>query len=163
MARWRGVWGRFASVSAAVVASAVALTMVIASAELAVRAPTYARWANENRELVAVLKAQGVSHVYGGYWTCHRIVLDTGEGIKCATLDDDLGRGLNRYPAYWDEVRSHSQIPVFIARVEPGFATPESQLDAAVQSLLRNSGTPVSITQAGGYLIYQPSGPVAFP
>ena len=74
-----------------------------------------------------------------------------------------LRRGLNRYPAYWDEVRSHSQNPVFIARVEPGIATPEAQLDAAVQSLLSNSGMPVSVTQAGGYLIYQPSGPVAFP
>lgn len=165
-ALWRvgvGVWGRFGSVSAAVVASAVALTMVLATAELAVRAPTYARWANENRELVALLEARGVSHVYGGYWTCHRIMLETGEGIKCATLGDDLGKGLNRYPAYWDEVRSHSQIPVFITRVEPGVANPESQLDAAVQSLLSDSGKPVSITRAGGYLIYQPSGPVALP
>ena len=59
-----------------------------------------------------------------------------------------------------DRIRRY---PVFIARVEAGISTPEAQLDAAVQNLLRNSGMPVSVTRAGGYLIYQPSGPVAFP
>ena len=158
-----GVRNRFARVSAVVVAGAVALTMALATAELAAQAPTYARWAHESDDLVAVLRARGVSHVYGGYWTCHEIVFATAEGIKCATLDDDLGKGLNRYPAYWDEVTSHSSTPVFVTHLESGPISSDHQLDISVQSLLRNSGMPVSVTRVGTYSIYQPSGPVALP
>ena len=86
----------------------------------------------------------------------------TAEGITCATLSDDLGKGINRYPAYWDEVRAHSRIPVFVTRVDPG-PSPEPRLDAAVRTLLWSSGVPTSATKVGTYTIYQPSGPVALP
>lgn len=165
-ALWRlgaGARGWLGRLPVMLTAGAVALTMVVATVELAGQVPSYGRWAADNRALVAELEARGVRYVYGGYWTCHLIVFATAEGITCASLSPSLRKGVNRYPPYWDQVRAHSQIPVFVTRVEPGPTEPRPELDAAVRRLLNDSGVPFDVTRVGGYVIYQPSGPVALP
>jgi hypothetical protein len=159
----RGVGQDAGRITAALVAAAISITMVVASAELAARTSAYHRWSQDSRQLVATLKARGLTHVYGGYWTCNRLIFDTSEQILCATLNEQLGRGVNRYPAYWHEVTTNSRVPVFVTSAVSDVASTESALDAAVLDLLARSGAPFTVTRVGGYVIYQPSSPVALP
>ncbi|MGC4896216.1 hypothetical protein [Micromonospora sp. DT31] len=56
------------------------------------------------RRLADTVLRAGLHEVYGDYWTCHRLVFNTGEAVACGVLDDALRPGQNRYPAYWRRV-----------------------------------------------------------
>ena len=46
----------------------------------------------------------GLREVYGDYWTCNRLIFNTGEAVVCGVLDGGLTPGQNRYLAYWRQV-----------------------------------------------------------
>ncbi|MBQ1072867.1 hypothetical protein KBX06_06790 [Micromonospora sp. C31] len=109
-ARWRGVVG----IAAAVVLAATLGTAAVATAG-AVDAARAARAAEaRHADLVAALRQRGVRHVYGGYWTCNRLIFATREDVLCAVVDDDLRPGHDRYPPYGRAVRG-SAAPAWVA------------------------------------------------
>ncbi len=50
--------------------------------------------------LVRDLVHLGATHIYSDYWTCDRIAFQSNERILCATLDEQLQPGLDRYLPY---------------------------------------------------------------
>ena len=106
---------------------------------------------------VSALKARGITDVYGGYWTCNRLIFAAKEQIRCGVLGDDLHKGLNRYPAYWESVRSHPGPPIFVVRPD------EEALNGAVMRFLQNTGPGYLALSIDGYTIYESAGPANLP
>jgi hypothetical protein len=124
----------------------------VATAALLAHAPEYERRAGERRLLVAALERQGVSHMYGDYWTCNLVVFATRERIVCAVLSDSLRPGLDRYRPYRAEVTAADR---------PAFVMPVDHILAGrVAAWLDSTGVPYDTITVGGYRIYQPAATV---
>lgn len=75
-------------------------TAAVATGAAIATVPAHRAAEAQHVELVATLRAMGVRHVYGGYWTCNRLTFASAEDIVCAVVDDDLSPGHDRYPPY---------------------------------------------------------------
>ena len=64
-------------------------------------------------ELVQKLLALGATRIYSEYWTCNRLAFQSQEKIICATLDEQLNPGFDRYLPYRDIVRAAPH-PVYV-------------------------------------------------
>ncbi|MCI4066413.1 hypothetical protein MRQ36_29200 [Micromonospora sp. R77] len=123
-------------------------TALVATTGLVGQAADYQRLAEQRRDLVATLRADGVRHVYADYWTCNNITFATGEEIVCAVLGEDLRAGLDRYLPYRDDVNRAPR---------PTFVLPEgSTVSAAVSGHLTGEGIDPQARHVAGYDIYQP-------
>ncbi|MFI7574073.1 hypothetical protein [Micromonospora sp. NPDC049497] len=109
--------GRAATVRlvAAGVLVAVLGTGAVATAGAIATAPAARAEQARHDALVAALRERGVRHLYGGYWTCNRLTLASGEDVVCAVVDDDLSPGHDRYRPYRTTVGS-SPGAVWLAR-----------------------------------------------
>ena len=100
------------------------------------------------RQLGERLQAMGVRHVYSEYWICNRLIFNTREKVLCAGINEEAGRGSDRYTAYRDEVdRAASPAYVFQAGTlfEEGF-----------RKLLAERDLDATVTEIGRYRLYQP-------
>ncbi|HET8662317.1 MAG TPA: hypothetical protein VFM55_25465 [Micromonosporaceae bacterium] len=149
---WRVGRLRAFRLAAVAVVTAVA---VLATGQLLAAVPGYREQADEHRDLVATLGRLGVTHVYSEYWTCNRIAFDTRERIVCAVLTPAMTPGLDRRPAFRDQVR---------ASPTPAYAFPTgSPTDAAFAQRLAARAIPATVTETEGYRIYQPVNAVPLP
>jgi hypothetical protein len=101
------------------------------------------------RELAAAAQRGGITHTYGEYWTCNRLIFISRERVACAVLGKDLRPGQNRYAAYPARVEGAHR-PAFI------FAANEAP-DTAFQAYLRQHAIAASVTEVGKYRIYHPA------
>lgn len=165
-ALWRlaqGALGRAGRLAAVAVTAGVLAFASFATVDLGRNIPRYAAWEGDHAHLVAGLRERGVSHVYGGYWTCNRLIFAAREEIMCGVVDHELRRGLNRYPPYWDAVVAHSRRPAFLVLAASEVVGPEHLLDEAVRRHLEASGVPFTSTRIGAYLLYEAQGEVTLP
>jgi hypothetical protein len=52
------------------------------------------------RPLATLLRAHGITAVYGDYWTIYPLIYASGEQLSGAAVNDDLSKGRNRYSPY---------------------------------------------------------------
>ncbi|MEH1015361.1 hypothetical protein V6U90_19880 [Micromonospora sp. CPCC 206060] len=90
-----------ATVPAALPIVALAATMSAATVSVVGQVPEYTAMRDQQEQLLAALDDAGLTYVHGEYWTCNWITYLSGERTVCGVIDDRLGRGFNRYPAYW--------------------------------------------------------------
>jgi hypothetical protein len=67
-------------------------------------------------QLVQKLRDLGAVRIYSEYWTCNRLIFQSGEKIICSALDEHLDPGFDRYAPYRDIVR---RVP------EPAYVFPQ--------------------------------------
>lgn len=137
--------------AAALALAAVAATMLDATAALAGSADRIAVAASHQSQLVTTLDRAGQTHVYSEYWTCARLSYASAERIDCAAVGDDLRAGRDRVESLSD--------PVY-ADPHAVYAFPAgSTVDRAFQRYLDGRGLAYTVTDTGGYHLYQvPSG-----
>jgi hypothetical protein len=61
---------------------------------------------NQIGGLIQNLLRIGATRIYSDYWTCNNLTFRSQELIICATLDDQLQPGFDRYIAYRSAVRA---------------------------------------------------------
>jgi hypothetical protein len=147
----RAGWG-LSGTAAAGVLVALTAAMLGASAEQIAKVPGIRAEEQRSRALAAAVRQAGIRHAYAEYWTCYRLVFHTGERLACAVTTDSLRPGHDRYPPYQREVAGAAR-PAFI------FAA-DGAGDRAFRGHLRRHAIRASVTEAGGYRIYQPEAPV---
>lgn len=128
---------------------ALAATMVYTTVALITEVPTIRAEERRSRDLVTVLRQNGISRVYGDYWTCNRLIFSSREEVLCAVLGDSLRPGQNRYPGYPRQVEA-AERPAFVFTVH-------ERGDRAIRDLLRERGVDTRTIEFGEYRIYQPS------
>ncbi len=148
-----GLFERLAGTLAAALLAALAAAAALVTV-LFVATDTGAPRADERaaRELADTLRAAGPHEVYGTYWTCNRLIFNTGERVACGVLDDGLAPGQNRYPAYWARVAAASR-PGYV--VETG--SPQEQ---RLRQLLGGRADAALIADLAGYRVYHPQTPL---
>ncbi|MEU6074120.1 hypothetical protein [Micromonospora sp. NPDC047074] len=156
VACWRGtvgVLGRLAgALSTAVLAALAATTLVVTVLFAATGTEASRVEERQARELADTLRAGGPREVYGDYWTCNRLIFNTGEEVVCAVLDGDLTPGQNRYRAYWRQVGRAAR-PGYVVRVD-------SAAERRLRRLLGERADAEPVTEVGGYRVYHPREPV---
>lgn len=135
------------AVLAASTGVALAATVLFATGTAGIRAEE-----RQARRLADTLRATGPHQVYADYWTCHRLIFDTAEEVLCGVVDDQLGPGQNRYPAYWRAV-ARAERPGYVLR-------PGSAAERRLTELLAERNIPRTVTEVGGYRVYLPGTPL---
>lgn len=147
--------GRAARIGTRTVLAGAVGTALVATTGLLGQVADYQRLAEQRRELVAVLRADGIRHVYADYWTCNNITFATSEETVCAVLGEDLRAGLDRYLPYRYEVA--------LAPRRTFVLTASSPLSTAVAGHLTGRGIDPRVRHIPGYDIYQPAQNVGLP
>ncbi|MFU8873772.1 ArnT family glycosyltransferase [Micromonospora sp. SL4-19] len=147
---WRGTAGaaaRIGGAAAGLVLAALTAATVAATVAFVADAPSRRAEERQSRELAEAVRRAGLHEVYGDYWTCNRLIFNTGESVVCGVLDGALTPGQNRYPAYWKQVGRAAR-PGYVLAVgspaELGLRLRLAQADAAV------------VAEVGGYRVYHP-------
>jgi hypothetical protein len=152
VACWRGtagVTGRLAGAVATAVLAAVTATALVATGLFATDTADIRAEERQARRIAEVLRSAGPRHVYGDYWTCHRLTFTTAEEVLCGVLDDQLHPGQNRYPAYWRAV-ARAERPGYVLRVG-------SAAERRLTELLAAGDIPATVTELGDYRLYHPA------
>ena len=61
---------------------------------------------NEQNALVQRLLQLGATRIYSEYWTCNRLIFQSGEKIMCSALGNQLQPGFDRYQPFKDVVKA---------------------------------------------------------
>ncbi len=103
--------------------------------------------------LVQDLLNLGATRIYSEYWTCNRLIFQSGEQIICSSLKDNLNPGFDRYAPYGSIVR---------AAPHPAYVFPQASQQTAIldarmnrDSRFRNAFQRLTFE---GYVIYLPKG-----
>ena len=95
----------------------------------------------------------GATRIYSEYWTCNRLIFQSGEQIICSSLKDNLNPGFDRYAPYGSIVR---------AAPHPAYVFPQASQQTAIldarmnrDSRFRNAFQRLTFE---GYVIYLPKG-----
>ncbi|WP_406068004.1 hypothetical protein [Micromonospora sp. NBC_01638] len=156
VACWRGRVGALGrltgALSTAVLAALTAITLVVTVLFAVTGAAAARTEERQARELAAALRADGPREVYGGYWTCNRLIFNTDEEVVCGVLDGDLSPGQNRYRPYWRQV-GRAERPGYV--VEIG-----SPMERRLRRLLADRADAALVREVGGYRVYHPDTPV---
>ncbi|SCL23937.1 hypothetical protein GA0070624_2827 [Micromonospora rhizosphaerae] len=99
-------------------------------------------------ELADATRRVGLRDVYGDYWTCNRLIFNTGERVVCAVLEGNLSPGQNRYQPYWDQVGRAAR-PGYV--LETG-----SSEERELRRLLGDRADAALVTEVGEYRVYHP-------
>ncbi len=97
-------------------------------------------------QLDALLLRLGITRIYSEYWTCNRMIFQTRERIICASLNDTLGQGFDRYLPYRKIVR---------ATPHPAYVFPQSSPQAQYFALTHSHDPHYRRLLYVGYVIYQ--------
>ncbi|MEU8336236.1 hypothetical protein [Micromonospora tulbaghiae] len=100
------------------------------------------------RRLADAVRGAGLHEVYGDYWTCNRLIFNTGETVACGVLDGALTPGQNRYPAYWQRV-ARAPRPGYVVAVG-------SPAERTLRRLLGDRADAAVVTEVGGSRVYHP-------
>lgn len=92
------------------------------------------------------LERMGATHIYTDYWTCDRIAFQSQERIICSVLGDDLRPGLNRNPAYADEVAADPHAAYVFGDGSPQTLALSAESDGAMRQYRR--------LELDGYVVY---------
>ncbi|MFY1660797.1 hypothetical protein [Micromonospora sp. WMMD1274] len=100
------------------------------------------------RRLADAVRGAGLHEVYGDYWTCNRLIFNTGETVSCGVLDGALTPGQNRYPAYWQRV-ARAPRPGYVVAVG-------SPAERTLRRLLGDRADAAVVAEVGGSRVYHP-------
>lgn len=139
---------RLPGMAAAGLLAALAVTMVITTAQQIAVVRSIRAEDQRFRALAEAVRERGIRHAYSDYWTCNRLAFTTREGVVCAVLGDRLRPEANRVPAYLREV-TQAPRPAFVFGVG-------SAGDRAFRGYLVRHGIQAALIEAGGYHVYQP-------
>src|SRR5207244_4101258 len=106
---------------------------------------TQAAYAREDA-LVRELLHLGATHIYSEYWTCNRLIFASNERILCASLNEKLGTGFDRYLPYRTMVNADPH-PTYV------FPLHSSQTTAFAE--IHQYDTRYRQYVVDGYVIYQ--------
>lgn len=152
---WRGAAGKLARLGGALatlVLVALAAGTLAGTVAFVADAPALRAEERRARELADAVRRAGLHEVYSDYWTCNRLIFNTGERVVCAVLDGNLTPGQNRYPAYWKRV---GRAP------RPGYVVPVgSSAERGLRRLLGDRADAAVVAEAGGYRVYHPESAV---
>jgi hypothetical protein len=68
--------------------------------------PTAQAYSQQDMALVTRLESMGITHTYGGYWTCDKLAFLSQEKVICGVVSGSLYPNHNRYQHYFDVVKS---------------------------------------------------------
>jgi hypothetical protein len=85
-------------------------------------------------------------HIYSEYWTCNRIIFASDERIICASLDENLGPGFDRYLPYRAMVN---------ADPHPTYVFPLNSPQAIVFAERHRADTGYRRLSFDGYVVYR--------
>ncbi|TDB70942.1 hypothetical protein [Micromonospora sp. KC723] len=97
---WRTGTVAATRVAALGVLVAVLTGAAVATAGTLTTVPENRTEARRHAAMISALRAHGVRHVHGEYWTCNRLTFAAREEIICAVVDDRLRPGFDRLPGY---------------------------------------------------------------
>ncbi|MGC4900257.1 hypothetical protein ACLQ2Y_13065 [Micromonospora echinospora] len=132
-----------AAVLAGLTAATLAGTVAFLAGVPGVRAEEQAA-----RRLADTVRRAGLHEVYGDYWTCNRLIFNTGETVACGVLDGALTPGQNRYPAYWQRV-ARAPRPGYVVDVG-------SPAERTLRRLLGGRADAAVVAEVGGSRVYHP-------
>ncbi|WP_458329395.1 ArnT family glycosyltransferase [Micromonospora mangrovi] len=147
-----GAAGRLVGVLGTAVLAALTATALVVTGAFVASAGSLRAEEGRARELAAAVRRAGLREVYTDYWTCHRLIFNTGEAVVCGVLDGNLTPGQNRYPAYWRRV-ARAQRPGYVLAVG-------SSAERGLRRLLGDRADAAVVTEVSGYRVYHPETPV---
>ncbi|TDC68416.1 hypothetical protein E1193_31200 [Micromonospora sp. KC606] len=109
------------------VLGAVLAGAAVATAGTLTTVPENRAEARRHAAMVGALRAHGVRHVHGEYWTCNRLTFAAGEEIICAVVDDRLRPGFDRLPGYGRAVARAGEVAYVAPVGSPLAATLDRQ------------------------------------
>lgn len=130
--------------------AAVAAAYLLSFGSVLGAIPAAQAMAQQRAALVAHLEHEGVSRVYGEYWTCGWLIFASHERVVCAALNGHLQPDLDRYLPYREQVA---------AAPDAAYVFPvDSAQAAAFAAKLRGSaeGSRYAREVYAGYVIYRP-------
>ncbi|WP_167666546.1 ArnT family glycosyltransferase [Micromonospora narathiwatensis] len=148
---WRGPAGvaaRIGGTAAGVVLAAITAATVAATVAFVADVPSIRAEERRARDLADTVRRAGLHEVYGDYWTCNRMIFNTGEAVVCGVLDGNLTPGQNRYPAYWRRV-GRAERPGYV------FAA-GSPAERRLRLLLGDQADAAVVAEVGEYRVYHP-------
>lgn len=105
--------------------------------------------------LIDTLRSHEVTHFYSDYWTCGKITLLSAERVVCATVDDQLNVGLNRYPQYWYQTKADLRAAYVFADDRAIVSHHDGTYTVpVVEELARQTGAKYQTVNIDGYVIY---------
>lgn len=145
---WRRMGGRLALALLATTTVAMALAT---AGQIAAIGPTRAE-ERRAQALAETLVAAGITHVYGEYWTCNRLIFYTRERVICAVVGANLRPGHNRYAPYLRQVHAAPRPAYALVAGDPA--------DRAFRARLAARGISARVTEVGSYRVYEPAVPL---
>lgn len=148
-----GAAGRLVGALATALLAALAATSLVVTVLFATVGAAPGRvQERESRQLADTVRAAGLREVYGEYWTCNRLVFNTGEQVVCGVLDGELHPGQNRYPAYWWRLARAAR---------PGYVLEAGgSADRRLRELLGEGADAALLAEVGGFRVYHPPTPL---
>ncbi|PTA46262.1 hypothetical protein [Micromonospora sp. RP3T] len=139
---------RLRGVPAAVVLAGLTAATLAGTAAFLVGLPGIRADERDARRLAGAVRRAGLHEVYGDYWTCNRLIFNTGEAVACGVLDGNLTPGQNRYPAYWQRVARAAR-PGYVVAVG-------SPAERALRRLLGGRADAAVVAEVGHSRVYHP-------
>lgn len=147
-----GAAARLGGTAAGLVLAALTAGTLATTVAFVADAPELRAEEGRARDVADAVRRAGLPEVYTDYWTCHRLIFNTGEAVVCGVLDGDLTPGQNRYPAYWKRVGRAAR-PGYVLAVG-------SPAERKLRRLLGDRADAALVTEAGGYRVYHPESAV---
>ncbi len=91
-----------------------------------------------------------ITHIYSDYWTCNRVIFQSGERVICSVLDENLQTGQNRYLPYQYIVQQDAQA-VYVFHIN----SPQA---VAFEQQVERSGKQYGRMEMDDYILYKPTG-----
>ncbi|MFC0003710.1 hypothetical protein [Micromonospora siamensis] len=143
-----GVASRAGGAVAAAALAALATVSLAATVGFVAGAGGLRTEERQARRLADQVRRLGLHEVYGEYWTCNRLIFNTGEEVACAVLDGQLTPGQNRYPPYWLRVGRAARPGYVLATGSPA--------ERRLRALLGDRAEDAKVAELGGYRVYHP-------
>ncbi len=124
----------------------IATTFLVGTLSTLSEIPAMNTTYRQQETLDSTLLHLGITRLYSEYWTCNRMIFQTREQIICASLNDTLGQGFNRYKPYLDMVR---------ATPHPAYVFPLTSPQAQSFVHLHGNDPHYKRFTLVGYVIYQ--------
>ncbi|MEU8262568.1 hypothetical protein AB0C02_18280 [Micromonospora sp. NPDC048999] len=143
-----GVAARIGGAAAGLVLAALTAAMVAATVAFVADAPSIRAEERRARELADTVRRAGLHEVYADYWTCNRLVFNTGEAVACGVLDGNLTPGQNRYLPYWRQV-GRAERPGYVLAIG-------SPAERTLRLLLGAQADAAVLAEVGDHRVYHP-------
>lgn len=147
---WEAVKGHGpARVAGSITIISLLITLLLGTVGTARAVPEVRRANQEQYRLIDKLLANDATRVYSEYWTCNRLMFQSGERIACAVLEGDLRPGFDRDARYPALVRA-APAPTYLFPLGSPSAT-------AFDLRLASEGSRYDKEVSAGYVVYWPT------